>query len=149
MGNQEPPSQTEPAGDVRPTSLRRSVAELGRLFARQLFDLQMRELLTTRMLPIIYGLAIGFAALLTVYWIVWGFGQSWGMGIAWLLVIGPALFVAVVTAIRVFLEFVMTVFRIALFLESLGGQIESIAGQTEEIAEDLPRIQFWRSRKRD
>ena len=46
--------------------------------------------------------------------------------------------------LRVMLEFVLTVFRIAFFLEALGGQIESIAGQTEDIHQDLPRIRFWR-----
>lgn len=83
-----------------------------------------------------------------MYSVAWGFRQSWWLGAVWLFVAGPALFLAVVTAVRVFLEFVMTVFRIAFFLESMGSQVDSLAGQTEEIAEDLPRIQFWRSRKR-
>lgn len=128
-GNQEPPGTREAA----------------RGFLKQLFDLQMREIVTTRMLPIIYALALAGAGLLSLYSIAWGFSQSWWAGVAWLIVIGPALFLAVVTTVRVLLEFVMTVFRIACYMEVLGNQIEGLSGQMEEIEEDLPRIQFWRS----
>lgn len=126
-----------------------SIHEAARRFLGQLFDLQMREIVTTRMLPIVYALAITGAGLATGYSILWGFRQSWWMGLIWLLIAGPALFLVTVTAVRVFLEFVMTVFRIAFYLEALGNHIESIADQTEEIADDLPRIQFWRSRRRE
>jgi hypothetical protein len=113
-----------------------------------LFDLQFQTIVTTQMLPAIYGLAIALAGVASLYFVFWGFGHSWWMGTAWLLLFGPALFLAVIIAIRVTLEFVLTVFRIALFLETLGTQIDSIAAQTEEISDDLPRIQFWRSRRK-
>lgn len=143
--NKEQQSADKGPGKVVPTGTR----EAGLSFLTQLFDLQMREIVTTRMLPIIYGLAIAGAALLSLYSILWGFSQSWVLGIGWLIVIGPALFLAVVTTVRVLLEFVMTVFRIACYMEVLGNQIEGISDQMEGIEEDLPRIQFWRSRKRN
>lgn len=122
-----------------------SVSTAARRFLTQLFDLQMREIITTRMLPIIYGLAIAGAALMAVYSIVWGFSQSMWVGIAWLLIAGPALFLAIVTSVRVLLEFVLTLFRITRYLDVLGGQIEGISDQMDSIDEDLPRIQFWRN----
>lgn len=117
-------------------------------FIVQLFDLQMRQMVTTRMLPLIYGSGIALAALLSLYSILWAFEQAWWQGIAWLVIVGPALFFAVLITIRVLLEFVLTVFRIFVFLEALGSQIEGIADQTEDIAQDLPRIMFWRGLRR-
>ncbi|MDN5862554.1 MAG: DUF4282 domain-containing protein [Salinisphaera sp.] len=113
-------------------------------FLVQLFDLQMRQIVTTRMLPFIYGSAIALAGLLSVYSIVWAFEHGFWEGIAWLLLVGPGLFLAVVITVRVLLEFVLIVFRIACYMEVMGGQIEGIADQTEDIAGDLPRIMFWR-----
>lgn len=75
--------------------------------------------------------------------IFWAFEQSLISGLVWPGLLGPAMFLALIVTIRVLLEFVLTVFRIAFFLESLGGQVESIAGQAEDIHEDLPRIRFW------
>ncbi|MBO9470027.1 DUF4282 domain-containing protein [Endozoicomonas sp. G2_2] len=110
-------------------------------------DLRFETVVTTQMVPTIYTLGLVFSALSTLYMIAWGFGQSLWIGSAWVVVLGPAMFLALAITIRVLLEFVLTVFRIAFFLEALGGRIDSIAGQTEEIAEDLPRIRFWRSRR--
>ena len=110
-----------------------------------LFDLEFKTIITTQMLPVIYGLSITLSGIATLYFIAWGFGQSWWLGLTWLLVAGPALFLALVTTVRVILEFVLTVFRIAFYVEAMAGQVEGIAGQTEGIAEDLPRIKFWKS----
>lgn len=110
-----------------------------------LFDLQFRTIITTQMMPIIYGMAILFSALAALYCVIWGFGQSWWMGLLWLLIAGPALFIALITTVRVVLEFVLTVFRLSCYVEAVAGQVEGIAGQTEGISESLPRIRFWKS----
>lgn len=119
------------------------LAALG-FFFRNLFDLQMRTVLTTRMLPVIYGLGIGFAACFAVYLVVMAFAVSRYEGLFWLLLAGPLSFVVVVTALRVVLEFVLSVFRLAI-------QVEAVTAQTQQIAADLPRIQFWKGflRNRD
>lgn len=113
-------------------------------FCRQLFDLQMRTVLTTRMLPVIYGLGIGFSACLAVYLTVMAFAERWYAGVFWLVLAGPLTFLVAVTALRVVLEFVLSVFRVAV-------HVEAVVAQTREIADDLPRIQFWKGflRNRD
>lgn len=110
-------------------------------FFRNLFDLQMQTVLTTQMLPVVYGLGIVFSACLASYLTAIAFIGNWLDGLFWLLLAGPLLFIFMVTALRVVLEFVMSVFRLAI-------QVEAVAAQTEEIATDLPRIQFWKSFRR-
>lgn len=112
-----------------------------------LFDIQLRTVVTTRMLPAIYLLALILAGLMALYSVVWAFDKGWITGVFWLLIGGPALFIALITSVRVLLEFVLTVFRIAVMMESLGGQVDSMAGQIDELSEDLPRIQFWKPRR--
>lgn len=110
-----------------------------------LFDLQFKTIITTQMMPLIYGLAVVLSALASLYCVAWAFGESWWMGLVWLTLVGPALFVALITAVRVVLEFVLTVFRISCYVEAMAGQVEGIAGQTEGISDSLPRIKFWKS----
>lgn len=142
MADEAPQDSPEDKPATEPSP---SMREAARRFLGQLFDLQMREIITTRMLPIIYGLAIAGAALVAVYSTVWGFTQSLWAGLGWLLVAGPALFLAIVISVRVLLEFVLTLFRIARYMDVLGSQIEGISDQMDSIDADLPRIQFWRT----
>jgi hypothetical protein len=116
-----------------------------RRFVVGLSDVQFRQLLTPRMLPTIYVLGIALAAMLTLYLIVDGFRDGWLAGIVWLLLLGPAVFLALVGALRIGLEFLLAIFRLVLHVERLDEVAHTIQGQTEEIAEDLPRIQFWRA----
>lgn len=120
-----------------------------RMLLAGLFDLQFKTIITTQMMPLIYSLSILLSALAALYGIIWAFGQSWWMGLIWLAVVGPALFVALITTVRVVLEFVLTVFRISCYVEAMGGQVEGIAGQTEEIFGSLPRIRFWKTSTKD
>ena len=110
-----------------------------------LFDFQFKTIITTQMMPLIYGLAVLLSGLAAIYGVAWAFGESWWMGFIWLLAIGPALFIALITTVRVVLEFVLTVFRLSCYVEALATQVEGIAGQTEGISESLPRIKFWKS----
>lgn len=110
-----------------------------------LMDVQFSQMLTPKLLPTIYSLGIGFAAVLTLYLIAMGFRESWGQGVAWLVVLGPAVFIALVAALRMGLELMLAIFRLVVHVERLDDIAHRIQGQTEEIAEDLPRIQFWRA----
>lgn len=111
-----------------------------------LLDLEFRTVVTTRLLPIVYRVAVA-AIVVGVGWqVVLGFSSSWLHGTLWLFVLGPAILVGCVTVVRVFLELVISIFRIAVHVEYVSRRLVDIADQTEEIATDLPRIQFWRRR---
>ncbi|MCC2658547.1 MAG: hypothetical protein K0Q76_3655 [Panacagrimonas sp.] len=110
---------------------------------RNLFDFEMREIVTTRMLPLIYRFAVMAMAALVVLGVVTAFIQSLWMGLTWLL-FGPIVFLILVVVVRVFLEFVMAVFRMLVYIEILDRRTSTIEGHTEEVVQDLPRIQFWK-----
>ena len=81
------------------------------------------------------------------------YGYSVGIGLVWTFLIMPVLFVSGVVVVRVALEVILSIFRIVVYLETLmdhivalKGQTETIVGRTEMI--DLPRIQFWKPRRR-
>lgn len=108
-----------------------------REFLRDLFDLRFTTFMATRMLPGVYGFGIVLAALFTIYVVVQRFRESLWEGAAWL-VLGPLAFLGIVTALRITLEFVLAVFRMAWY-------VEHVAGKTEVIARDLPTFGFLRT----
>ncbi|MGQ0700004.1 MAG: DUF4282 domain-containing protein [Panacagrimonas sp.] len=110
---------------------------------RNLFDFEMRQIITTRMLPLIYRVAVLAVGALVVLGVVTAFLQSFWLGVVWTL-FGPVVFLAVVVVVRVFLEFVMAVFRMLVYIEILDRRTSTIEGHTEEVVQDLPRIQFWK-----
>lgn len=106
-------------------------------FLADLFDLRFSTFLTTRMLPGVYGLGIVLAALFTAYVVVRRFQESAAEGAAWLL-LGPLAFIGLVTALRIALEFVLAVFRVAWY-------VEQVASHTETVSQELPRFGFLRT----
>lgn len=130
-------------------SLKRSLKELladrdiwktrSSRYLQALFDINFSEFITIQMLPWIYGLAIVASAGLALYLTVAAFFVSPWKGIVYLVFIGPGLFLICLTAVRVALEFVVAVFRIAENVMELSGITENL----EEIS-DLPsRISLW------
>ena len=111
---------------------------------RNLFDLQMREIISSRMLPLIYAFLLVLDGIGAVYLTLSAFLRSLADGLMWLLVVGPALFLAVMITTRVVLELVMAAFRIAVRVEQVQATTQDIAGSTE-VFSDLPRITFWRA----
>jgi hypothetical protein len=105
---------------------------LVREFFRELFDFQFTTFLTTRMLPGVYGFGIVLAALFTVYFVVLRFRDSTTEGLVWL-AIGPLMFFGLVTALRITLEFVLAVFRVAWY-------VEQVASHTEVVSKEIPRF---------
>jgi hypothetical protein len=110
-------------------------------FLRNLFDLQFRRLLTPRMLPTLFVMAIIASALWVLAYIGQGFAHSWSEGLVRLLLIGPLAFLTLVTCTRVALELCVAIFRLAVHASRM-------AGHTEDIAGGLPRITFWKSARR-
>lgn len=113
-----------------------------------LSDMQFRSLVTTRMLPTIYALGLALFALLCLYLTGLAFGDSWQRGLLWLVLLGPALFVGLALFWRVILEFLLTIFRMAVYVQLVTERTQAIGGMVEGIDTDLPRIQFWKSRRR-
>lgn len=109
-----------------------------------LCDFEFREMFTPRVVPSLYLLGIVLAALVTLYSVMHGFRESLALGLAWLFVFGPALFLALVVAVRIGLEFLVSIFHLALHVEQVTRAAERIEGQTGEIHSELPRIRFWR-----
>jgi hypothetical protein len=110
-------------------------------FGRSLCDFEFRELLTPRLMPTLYLLAIAASAYAVVAYAIDGFVASLTLGLTRALLVGPFAFLVLVTLSRVALELCAVVFRIAV-------HINEMAGHTEDIAGGLPRIQFWKSPKR-
>jgi len=119
---EKPPAAEPPAG----------AWALVREFFRELFDFQFTTFMTTRMLPGIYGFGVVLAALFTVYFVVLRFRGSTNEGLVWL-AIGPLMFFGLVTALRITLEFVLAVFRVAWY-------VEQVASHTEVVSKEIPRF---------
>lgn len=129
------PDIEKPAAPAAPTES--GVLPFLREFLRELFDLQFTTFLATRMLPAVYGFGILLAGLF-IGWIVFQrFRDSTWEGLAWL-VLGPLLFLGLVTALRTTLEFVLAVFRMAWY-------VEQVATHTQVVSEELPRFGLLRS----
>lgn len=108
-----------------------------REFLHDLFDVQFRNIIFTRMLPVVYGFGIVLAGLFSAYLVVQAFRTSLNEGFAWL-VLGPAVFLGLVTALRVTLEFALAVFRMAWY-------VEQVANHTQVVSEELPKFTFLRT----
>ena len=117
-----PAAEPEPTGPVA----------LLREFLRELFDFQFTTFMATRMMPAVYAFGILLAALFTGYFVVLRFRESTADGLVWL-AIAPLLFLGIVTALRITLEFVLAVFRVAWY-------VEQVASHTEVVSKEIPRF---------
>lgn len=114
-----------------------------------LSDLEFNRIVTTQLLPSIYKLGIALIGLLVAHQVLQGWRSSILLGISWLLVFGPALFLACLTVWRITLEVILVLFRLLDIVENLQPVIHEISGHADEIVTDLPRIKFWKSWRRD
>ena len=126
----------EPAPSASPPPRPRWTA-LVREFFRELFDFQFTTFLTTRMLPGVYVFGIVLAAFFTSYVVYLRFQDSRLEGLVWL-VLGPLMFFGLVIALRITLEFVLAVFRVAWY-------VEQVASHTQVVSEELPRFGYLRT----
>jgi uncharacterized membrane protein len=77
-----------------------------------LFDFSFNEFITTRIIKFIYALGIVVAAIGAIGFIISGFANSAGVGVLFLL-LSPLAFLLYVVMIRVWLEVLIVIFRIA------------------------------------
>lgn len=127
---------------------RRKPSEFISEFAKALGDINFNHIVTTRMLPTIYIAGILFAALLALSLAVSAWAtNSWPSRLLWSFVFSPMLFIGLVTIWRVILELCLSIFEMTVVIRLLHTELEKVSGVTDEIATDLPRIQFWKTRK--
>ncbi len=81
-------------------------------FFKSLFDISFSNLLTTKIIKVLYILAIVFSGLMALGFIVSGFSASSGAGL-FMLILAPVIFLLHVISARVFLEIVIVIFKIA------------------------------------
>ena len=120
---------------------------------RNLADFNLRTIITTTMAPAIYAFLCCGVVAINLFLTIQAFQISMISGISWLLLIMPLGTIVGLITVRVILESLLSLFRIVLLMETLMEQLHSLRGQTESIAErvedlPLPRIQFWRTRRR-
>ena len=98
-------------------------------FFAALFDFSFTDLVTTRLASAVYALAVGAAGLLALVVTVYGLGQSPGLGILFAIVAGVG-FLLCVVLVRLWLEAVVVLSRIAEHAEEIAEQVAGIAVDT-------------------
>lgn len=144
--------QTDDRTDSGSSGWRAARAGLAEIL-RGLADWQLRTIITTTMAPAIYVVCVGGVLALNLFMALQAFQQSLASGLVWLLLIMPVTVLVGAVIVRVVLESLLSLFRIVVHMETLMEQLHTLRGQTESIADrvedlPLPRITFWRSRKR-
>jgi len=82
-------------------------------FFGSLFDISFSSLITTRIIKVLYVLALIVIGLLSLFFIIGAFTNSAGAGIITLLILAPLGALVYTVYTRVILEFIIVVFRIA------------------------------------
>lgn len=85
-----------------------------------LFDFSFSEFITSRIIKFIYGLGMVAAAIAVIVFVSSGFVSSAGRGVLFLL-LSPLLFLVYVVLIRVWLEVLIVIFRIAEYVRAIEG----------------------------
>lgn len=87
-------------------------------FFGKLFDTSFRNYVTPQIIKVIFWIAVGIIGLLTIVWVVAAFVQSFGQGLLYL-ILSPLVALIWVILVRVYLELVAVIFRIAGLLEGM------------------------------
>jgi hypothetical protein len=101
-------------------------------FFGSLFDLSFTEFVTTRIIKFLYVLGIIGAAIAAISFIIGGMSSDSGAAGVLSLVFAPLLFILYVMGIRVWLEVIIVVFRIA---ENTGRLVEQGGGSPSQEVE--------------
>lgn len=143
------PAARSPSLNPDGLPLSHRLRRVARIFVATLFDLEFKHTLTTRMVPIIYALGIGSFAIVALSISVLGFRISVWAGLFYMFVVAPAAFLALVLAMRVALEFVLSVFKLLEITEAMYGKtadldksVLRLTNRVEEVASIIPRWPF-------
>jgi asparagine N-glycosylation enzyme membrane subunit Stt3 len=97
-------------------------------FLEALFDLSFTSFVTTRLVKVLYILAIVGAAVGCLMMVVGGFARGAVYGVVSLVILAPLFFLAVTIYARVLLEVVMVIFRIGEHAAEIAEQGRKKAG---------------------
>ena len=103
-------------------------------FAVGLFDYRFRTMTALGAAPWIYLLVVVGAAVAWGYGAYWGFTQSTATGLAWALLIGPAIFVCVTVLARIVIEFVLAILLLLVRLTETRDAVVQIVENTTDIS---------------
>lgn len=92
-------------------------------FFGTLFDFSFSEFLTPKIIKILYAIGLVLAAIGALVFIVAGFHRGAGAGIIFL-IISPVVFVLYALGVRIYLEILLVLFRIA-------GRVDEIASRSK------------------
>lgn len=81
-------------------------------FFNALYDFSFSEFVTTKIIKVLYAIGIFFAAIGALMFIIWGFRSSVLFGLL-TIILSPIVFVLYSILVRVYLEIVIVIFRIA------------------------------------
>jgi quinol-cytochrome oxidoreductase complex cytochrome b subunit len=117
-----------------------------------LFDMRFHTIITTRMMPTIYGFAMLLSALLCIHLTVLGLQIPWPKN-TWvkavlIVLFNPIFFLGSLVAARIILEFILTMFTLLVYMERMSDMFMSLSARTESLTdyvEELPRFPFIRS----
>ena len=93
--------------------LKDEFSQKGAGFFQALFDFSFTDFVTSKIIKLLYGLTIFFAAIIALIIIIAGFSAHPGAGILALLIVAPLIFLISVIYGRVLLEIIIVIFRIA------------------------------------
>ncbi len=119
-----------------PSSYRRWIAE----FIRALFDFSFAEVITLKMLPLMYGLAIIalFVGTLALSFEI--FTYSIWRGIAYLIFVAPIFFIFGMAAVRSILEFFSAVFRMQALMVGMNSGLEKLEQQMSQLSGQMTSL---------
>jgi len=80
-------------------------------FFGSLFDISFRSFVATKIVSVLFVIALMLSALYTLFAIAAAFNASWSIGVV-VTILAPAVYLLFVLYARVLLEFVVVVFRI-------------------------------------
>lgn len=81
-------------------------------FFQSLFDLSFSSFITTKIIKVLYVIAIILTAIAALGYIIWAFTESVGFGLVMLIVVAPLVSLLYIIYARVFLEILIVIFRI-------------------------------------
>ena len=81
-------------------------------FFQSLFDLSFSSFITTKIIKVLYVIAIILTAIAALGYIIWAFTENVGFGLVMLIVVAPLVSLLYIIYARVFLEILIVIFRI-------------------------------------
>ena len=91
-------------------------------FFQSLFDLEFKELITKRVISVLFAISIIVSALFALGIIIDGFTDSFFWGLIKLIIVAPLVFLLQVIFARVVLEVVVVIFNISQNIAKIAGE---------------------------